>query len=105
VEGGSFPSTAYQCSFLDDKPRWSPDGKTIFFLSQRGGFFNVWGIHFAAVAGKPVGEPFRVTALESSARMATPATQSSEISVTANRLALPLTELSGSIWILENVDK
>jgi hypothetical protein len=57
------------------------------------------------VAGKPVGEPFRVTALESSARMATPANQASEMSVTANRLALPLTELSGSIWILENVDK
>ena len=91
--------------FLDDKPRWSPDGKTIFFLSQRGGFFNVWGIHFAPASGKPVGEPFRVTAFESSARMATPANQASEISVTANRLALPLTELSGSIWILENVDR
>jgi Tol biopolymer transport system component len=91
--------------FLDDKPRWSPDGKTIFFLSQRGGFFNVWGIHFAPASGKPVGEPFRVTAFESSARMATPANQASEMSVTANRLALPLTELSGSVWILENVDR
>jgi Tol biopolymer transport system component/tRNA A-37 threonylcarbamoyl transferase component Bud32 len=91
--------------FLDDKPRWSPDGKTIFFLSQRGGFFNVWGIHFAPASGKPVGEPFRVTAFESSARMATPANQASEMSVTANRLALPLTELSGSMWILENVDR
>jgi tRNA A-37 threonylcarbamoyl transferase component Bud32 len=91
--------------FLDDKPRWSPDGKMIFFLSQRGGFFNVWGIHFAPGSGKPVGEPFRVTAFESSARMATPANQASEMSVTANRLALPLTELSGSMWILENVDR
>ncbi len=91
--------------FLDDKPRWSPDGKTIFFLSQRGGFFNVWGIHFAPASGKPVGEPFRVTAFESSARMATPANQASEMSVTSNRLALPLTELSGSMWILENVDR
>jgi hypothetical protein len=37
--------------------------------------------------------------------MATPANQASEMSVTANRLALPLTELSGSMWILENVDR
>jgi hypothetical protein len=37
--------------------------------------------------------------------MATPANQSSEMSVTGNRLALPITELSGSIWILVNVDR
>ncbi len=29
--------------YWDDKPRWSPDGKTIYFLSGRGGVFNVWG--------------------------------------------------------------
>jgi Tol biopolymer transport system component len=27
----------------DDKPRWSPDGKTIYFISARSGFLNVWG--------------------------------------------------------------
>src|SRR5262249_23173948 len=39
----------------DDKPRWSPDGRTIYFVSLRGGFFNVWGIHFDSAAGKIVG--------------------------------------------------
>ena len=90
---------------FDDKPCWSPDGKMIFFLSQRSGFFNVWGIRFATATGKPVGDPFPVTRFENPARMATPANQSSEMSVTSNRLALPITELSGSIWILENVDR
>jgi len=27
--------------YWDDKPRWSPDGKTIYFVSNRTGFFNV----------------------------------------------------------------
>ena len=48
----------------DDKPRWSPDGKTIYYVSGVGGFFNVWGIRFDPDKGKPVGEPFRVTAFE-----------------------------------------
>jgi WD40 repeat protein len=49
----------------DDKPRWSPDGRTIYFLSGRGGFFNVWGIHFDPDAGEPVGQPFQVSKFES----------------------------------------
>src|SRR5204862_4307852 len=49
-------------TFWDDKPRWSPDGRTLYFVSNRSGFLNVWGRRFDPVAGTPVGEPFRVTA-------------------------------------------
>ena len=39
-----------------DKPHWSPDGKTIYYISNRGtAFFNVWGIRFDPARGKPVG--------------------------------------------------
>jgi hypothetical protein len=53
----------------DDKPNWSPDGKTIYFVSARSGFFNVWGIRFDSTKGKPVGEAFRVTAFENPSLM------------------------------------
>jgi Tol biopolymer transport system component/tRNA A-37 threonylcarbamoyl transferase component Bud32 len=88
--------------YLDDKPRWSPDGKTIYFLSSRSGFMNVWGIRLDPAKGKPSGGPFRVTSFESPAQMVQGLP---EISVAQDRLALPLTEVTGNIWMLENVDR
>jgi hypothetical protein len=78
---------------------------TILRPSQRGGFFNVWGVHFDPVNGKSLGQPFRVTSFENPSHLATPTNTQSEMSVTTNRLALPITELSGSIWILDNADR
>jgi len=92
--------------YWDDIPLWSPDGRTIYFVSDRSGFFNVWGIRFDPTSGKPVGEAFRVTAFESPGQMMSPRlVQLIGISLAADRLVLPITEMSGSIWILENVDR
>jgi serine/threonine protein kinase len=88
--------------YWDDKPRWSPDGKTIYFLSSRSGFMNVWGIRFNPAKGEPVGKPLRVTSFESPAQMVQGL---QEISVAQDRLVLPITEITGNIWMLENVDQ
>jgi Tol biopolymer transport system component len=32
--------------YFDDKPRWEPSGRKLYFISNRTGFFNVWGIGF-----------------------------------------------------------
>jgi len=89
-----------------DKPRWSPDGKTIYFVSGRSGFFNVWGIRFDPAKGKPVGHPFSVTALNSLSLMVPrQITGSAGLSLTQDRLVLPLSQESGSIWILDHVDR
>jgi len=91
--------------YWDDKPHWSPDGRTIYFISKRGGFFNVWGIRFDPTQGKPVGEPFRVTSFENPGRMIPIDMEFVELGIAANRLVLPIMEVSGGIWILENVDR
>ena len=43
--------------YWDDKPRWSPDGKTIYFISNRTGFLNVWKAQFDPTSGKPMDQP------------------------------------------------
>ena len=87
----------------DDKPRWSPDGKTIYFVSGRDGFFNAWGIRFDAVKGKPVGDPFQVTSFESPSLMVPRNIGPVDLSLTQEKLVLTIAEVSGSIWILDNL--
>ena len=88
----------------DDKPRWSPDGKTIYFVSRQGGVFNVWGRRFDLISGKPAGEPFPVTAFENPA-LTIPADRIPfvELSLTQDKLVLSMEERTGSIWVLDNV--
>jgi hypothetical protein len=87
----------------DDKPRRSPDGKTIYFVSARSGFFNVWGIRFDSTKGKPVGEAFRVTALENPGLMIPDLISLVELSLNQDKLVLTMEERSGSIWVLDNM--
>jgi Tol biopolymer transport system component len=89
-----------------DWPRWSSDGKTIYFVSNfNSSFLNVWGIHFDPAQGSAVGEPFRVTNFESPGQMISTKIAFTEMAINKNRLALPITDVSGSIWMLENVDR
>lgn len=89
----------------DDKPRWSPDGKILYFMSSRTGLLNVWAVRFDDVGGHLVGEPFKVTAFENPGLMMPPRDPSLlQISIAEDRLVLPLAAVSGNIWLLENVD-
>jgi dipeptidyl aminopeptidase/acylaminoacyl peptidase len=86
-----------------DKPRWGPDGRTIYFVSNRQGpLFDVWGIGFDPGSGRPTGEPFRVTRYDDPGRTLT-ATGPSELAVGPTRLVVPLTETTGSVWLLDNL--
>ena len=87
----------------DDRPRWCRDGNMIYFVSDRSGFFNVWGIHFDATKGKPVGEPFRVTAFENPNLMIPDWISIVELSLSQEKLVLTMAERSGSIWLLDDV--
>jgi hypothetical protein len=57
------------------------------------------------VKGKPVGEPFRITSFESPSQMVFPRIAPLNIVITGDRLFLNITEMSGSVWVVENLDR
>ena len=63
-----------------------------------------WVVFQAPARGQPVGEPFRVTSFDNPGRMVWPS-HAVEIALSTDRLFLPLTEVRGSIWVLDNVDQ
>ena len=87
-----------------DKPRWSADGKLVYFV-QADSFVNVWAVRFDPVAGTPVGAPFQVTRYDSPRHQLSPRFGAAEIGVSPGRLILTIMEQTGNIWMLDNVDK
>ena len=92
-------------SWFDDKPRWGPDGRTVFFVSNRTGVANVWGRRFDPSTGTPVGEAYAVTSFRSAQFLLTPETVQMDIAITATHLLLPMSESRSDIWMLDQVDR
>ena len=90
---------------FDDKPRWSPDGRTIYFISSQAGGLNVWGRRFDPAAGTPVGDSFRVTSFSGHDRILPSDISRIEFGVTGDRLFLPITERAGNLWVLDQANR
>ena len=83
----------------NDRPRWSGDGKYIFYVSTRDGFSCIWGQHFDPTSGKPKGPPFAVQHyhnLRSSVGIIR--AQSFNLSVAHDAIYLNVGEETSSIW-------
>ena len=89
----------------DDKPRWSTDGRTIYYVSFSTGFPNTWGIRFDPERGRALGQPFRVTSLENPELTISDNTNLMSMSLSRNQLVFSMSERSGSIWMLDGVDR
>lgn len=60
AEGGDWVSVTNDPP-LDWSPAWSPDGKFLYFASDRGGSMNLWRIAIDEESGKALGEPEPIT--------------------------------------------
>lgn len=85
----------------DDKPRWSPDGRSIFFVSNRDGYLNVLGV---PVSGQRIGDVFEVTHFKDPGRHIPNLIPMIGFSVAANRLMVTISRRSGNLWIVSGVN-
>ena len=89
-----------------DKPRWSSDGTLLYVWRRHGSFFNVWALRFDDARGTVAGAPLQITHLDSPAhRIWADDLTIAEPSVAGTRMTLPVAQATGSIWMLDNVDK
>src|SRR3954468_3026807 len=51
----------------EDRPRWSPDGRTLAFLWAKDGSTQVWVQDFDSAAGALTGEPRKITSISTEA--------------------------------------
>jgi Tol biopolymer transport system component len=60
AQGGA-PAALTNDRFVDWSPIWSPDGRYLFFSSDRGGSMNLWRVALDETSGRVRGRPERVT--------------------------------------------
>jgi hypothetical protein len=65
----------------------------------------VWGIRFDPAEGKPVGDAFRVSTFEGHGPTIPRWIPAVELGLTEDKLVINMAEISGGIWVLENVDR
>jgi DNA-binding winged helix-turn-helix (wHTH) protein/Tol biopolymer transport system component len=87
-----------------DKPRWSPDGRMLYFISRGAdGYFNLWGVPIDPARGAQTGKPFQVTHFSSPDWHIDRNIDAAEIGLASHRLVLPMQNVKGSIWLLSGV--
>ena len=89
----------------DDKPRWSPDGNLLYFISERDGFRCLWAQRLDARTKRPSGAPAAVQHFHSSRLSLMNVDYSAlEISITRHRVLFNAGEVTGNIWAAEILD-
>jgi hypothetical protein len=78
-------------------PKWSPNGKLLYFGSKRDGYPCIWAQRIAA-KGKPVGAPIAVYHSHESSGMKHWGT--TLYSLTPDQLYMTTIELKGNIWTI-----
>jgi Tol biopolymer transport system component/predicted Ser/Thr protein kinase len=80
-------------------PRWSPDGGTFYYLSDRDDFICVWARSLDSVTKAPNGDPFAVVHAHKSSMTMRPIRRSMwTLEVASDRLVFNASEMTGDVY-------
>lgn len=87
---------------LNSVSRWSPDGHSLYFLSDRDGYLCLWRQRLDPETRRPLGEAKPVYHLHGTRRsISSVPPHFLEISVARNQIVFPMGERTGNIWMAE----
>jgi Tol biopolymer transport system component len=92
-------------SKLERDPAWSPDGRFLYFISERDGFRCIWARPLNPLTKKPTGEAFAVRHFHSSRfslRHVGSQGYLTGLTVGEGALVFSMGELTGNVWLEEN---
>ena len=84
-------------SAWDARPRWSPNGGLLYFISDRDGFRCIWARRLDPVSRKPSGPPFAVYHFHNSRRLLSDIPFLG-LDVARDKLVFNVVESTGNIW-------
>jgi serine/threonine protein kinase/Tol biopolymer transport system component len=82
----------------EDWAHWSPDGRTLYFPSERDGHRCLWGQRIDSISRRPMGDPF--AAWHFHGRASYSHGGEGGWSPAAGRIAIALNEDTGNIWLM-----
>jgi hypothetical protein len=82
------------------------DGRTLYFISRRAGSnFNLWAVRFDPDRGIPVGDPFSLTAFDAPSLAHLTGRAAGRDGRILAACCATMKAVSGSIWMLDSVDR
>jgi Tol biopolymer transport system component len=105
LRGGSLAPQSEWVSLTEpgnwvDKPRWSPSGNVIYYLSDRDGFVCVWARSLDPATKRPVGAP-KALAHFHEGRNSIGSVNGMSLSAARDKLVFSVGEEFGNIWIAQ----
>jgi eukaryotic-like serine/threonine-protein kinase len=86
----------------DDKPRWAPDGKLVYFMSDRDGYRCIWAQPINAVTGYPESRAFDVRHFHGLRHSPLGVgLWQLEFDVATDKIVVGLSDWTGNIWSRE----